>query len=84
MQPEVKLLSEKAQALKCGVYKHFKGDLYRVLGVGRLSEDRDQELVVYQSMQYGYIWLRPLDMFCEDVDRDGYKCPRFKFMKLGS
>ncbi len=84
MQSEIKPLSSKAQGLKLGVYRHFKGDLYRVLGVGRLSEDPDQEFVVYQSVKLGTIWLRPLDMFCEDVDRDGYKGPRFKFIESES
>jgi hypothetical protein len=70
-------LSAQAQSLTPGRYKHFKGGTYQVLGVGRLSEDREQEMVIYRSDETGFIWLRPLAMFLENVDRDGYSGPRF-------
>jgi hypothetical protein len=66
--------------LKPGIYKHFKGGMYTVLGVARHSEDETQEFVVYKSQKTGYLWIRPLKMFLEEVDRDGYKGPRFKYI----
>lgn len=71
-------LSQTAQDLKPGLYRHFKGGKYEVVSVGRLSEDHSQEMVVYKSLKNGSIWIRPLSMFVENVERDGYSGPRFK------
>ena len=70
--------------IKKGIYRHYKGKLYRVLGVGRHSETFE-ELVVYQALyeseEFGKdaIWVRPLKMFIEDVEVDGKKVKRFEF-----
>ena len=55
-----------------GVYKHFKGNMYRVEGVAKHSETTE-EYVVYRQM-YGdeSLWIRSLDMFLEEVDKDKY------------
>lgn len=60
------------------VYRHFKGNEYRVLEVARHSETLEK-MVVYQQL-YGdhSIWVRPLDMFLEITERDGRRQPRFK------
>lgn len=73
-------LSKKAQSFKPGVYKHYKGDLYFAFFVGRLSEDRDKEFVVYKSFTKGSIWMRPLEMFLEDLEVNGKKEPRFRWV----
>lgn len=74
-------LSEQAKNFKHGTYRHFKGGEYKTICVGRSSEERDKEFVVYQSLDRGHVWIRPLEMFLEDVDRDGYKGPRFTFIE---
>ena len=51
------------------VFEHYKGGLYQVITVGRLSEQRDQLMVVYKSLERGHIWIRPLGMWLEYVDR---------------
>ena len=81
MENENKLLSHIANSIKPGIYKHFKGGEYKVLGVGRMSEDRTQEVVIYQSIETGALWVRPLIMFVENVERDGYNGPRFTFIE---
>lgn len=60
-----------------GLYRHFKGNQYRVLYVATHSETMEP-YVVYQAL-YGErgIWVRPLKMFVEDVERDGRVQPRF-------
>lgn len=40
-----------------------------------------QELVIYKSIDHGYICARPLKMFLEHVERDDYKGPRFTFLR---
>ncbi|MFC5741920.1 DUF1653 domain-containing protein [Dyella tabacisoli] len=60
-----------------GIYRHYKGQPYRVLGTARHSETME-ELVVYQAL-YGDmgLWVRPATMFCETVTLNGEPIPRF-------
>lgn len=65
--------------LKAGRYRHFKGNEYEVLGVARDSETM-QEVVVYRAL-YGErgLWVRPLAMFTEEVERGGRGVKRFEY-----
>lgn len=63
--------------LKPGRYRHFKGNEYEVLGVATHSETLEP-MVVYRALYgEGGLWVRPLSMWTEQVERDGYKGPRF-------
>ena len=63
-----------------GIYKHFKGNRYRVLGVAKHSETLE-EFVVYQALYGdGGLWVRPKDMFFEEIERDGVRMKRFEFI----
>ena len=55
-----------------GIYKHFKGDYYIVLGIGIHSETKEK-YVIYKGL-YGdsETYLRPYDMFLEKVDKAKY------------
>ncbi len=66
--------------IKPGKYRHFKGNLYEVIGVARHSETRE-EMVVYRALygEYG-LWVRTAAMWAEIVDRDGYHGPRFQYI----
>ncbi|PII85338.1 hypothetical protein BMH32_07445 [Leucobacter sp. OLJS4] len=60
-----------------GIYQHFKGRRYEVIGTGRHSET-EESLVFYRKLYDDYsFWVRPVAMFVEQVDRDGYRGPRF-------
>ncbi len=67
--------------IKAGIYKHYKGALYRVSGCARHSET-EEWLVCYQALygEYGY-WVRPMSMFSESVVVDGEKLGRFSLIK---
>ncbi len=71
-------MSEK---IKLGVYEHFKGNRYRVIGVAKNSENPEQEFVVYRALyDERALWIRPLVMFLEIVDKPEYKGLRFKYI----
>lgn len=60
-----------------GMYRHFKGNLYEVLMIAKHSET-EEEYVVYRACYgEGGIWIRPLTMFDEVIERDGIKVARF-------
>lgn len=64
------------------IYRHFKGNIYKVIAVARDCEDL-KEIVVYQNVDKGDIWTRPLDNFCEAVTKDGKTFDRFEKIKSG-
>ncbi|PZW69802.1 uncharacterized protein DUF1653 [Pseudomonas sp. URMO17WK12:I1] len=68
-------------SLQPGLYRHYKGPEYRVLGVARHSET-EEEVVVYQALygEYG-LWVRPLAMFTSQVELDGEQVPRFALVE---
>jgi len=63
--------------LTLGRYQHFKGNFYQVLHIAKHSETEELQ-VVYQP-EYGErgIWVRPLAMFDETIERDGKILKRF-------
>lgn len=70
-----------AQNLKIGIYQHYKGDFYKVFFVARYSEDPFQEFVLYQKIETGDMWVRSVKMFCELIEFEGMRQPRFKFVE---
>jgi uncharacterized protein len=64
-----------------GLYRHYKGGEYRVIGTARHSET-DELLVVYRCLcDNDSLWVRPLAMFCETVTVDGVEQPRFRLIQ---
>lgn len=63
---------------KPGLYRHYKGNTYRVLGLARHSETLEP-LVVYQAL-YGEqgTWVRPAAMWNEIVEVGGQRVVRFE------
>jgi hypothetical protein len=65
--------------LQAGVYKHYKGGLYYVLGAAAHSETQEK-LVAYLQLSGKTgpkIWVRPYDMFFEHVATNGVVPPRW-------
>ena len=66
-----------ASEIEPGTYQHFKGARYEVIGTARHSET-EERMVLYRPLHGDSgLWVRPLAMFTEHVERDGYSGPRF-------
>jgi hypothetical protein len=68
------------QELKSGVYRHYKGNDYEVFHVATHSETGER-LVVYRTL-YGDFsqWVRPLELFTEQVEVNGEMQSRFAYV----
>ena len=60
-----------------GLYRHYKGLMYEVVGTVRHSESLEP-MTLYRAL-YGErgLWVRPAGMFNEEVLIDGVRQPRF-------
>lgn len=67
--------------MELGIYRHYKGKDYEVIGVARHSED-ESELVVYRTLYGDFsLWVRPIEMFNETIEIDGQLVERFQRLK---
>jgi hypothetical protein len=79
-----------SKEIKRGVYRHYKGNPYKVLGVAMHSETAEK-MVIYQALydcpdledEYGArpYFVRPYNLFLETVKINGKEVPRFKYIK---
>lgn len=68
-------------SIATGIYRHYKGQSYRVIGTARHSETME-ELVVYQALYGDHgLWVRPATMFAETVELEGEPIPRFALIE---
>ncbi len=67
------------------LYKHYKGDTYKIITLARHSES-GEFLVVYERQtdiaHTGWrIYARPESMFFDHIEIDGYSGPRFEYIE---
>lgn len=66
--------------IKKGRYRHFKGNMYEVIGTAKHSETLE-EMVVYRALYGdGELWVRPAAMWDEQIQREGKVFRRFEFI----
>ncbi len=71
------ILKRVIKMIEKGIYKHFKGNKYEVIGICKHSETLE-EMVVYKALYgEGGLWVRPIAMWEEVVEHNGEKVKRF-------
>jgi hypothetical protein len=66
--------------IKKGKYRHFKGNMYEVIGTAKHSETLE-EMVVYRALYGdGELWVRPAAMWDEQIQREGKMFRRFEYI----
>lgn len=70
------------KALEGRTFRHFKGNDYQLLYVARHSETQEAQAVYRALYDEGEVWVRPLAMFLEEIERDGVRMRRFAPVKL--
>ena len=76
--------------MQTGLYKHYKGNLYEVVGVVCHSET-SEKLILYRAPYYcpdleedfgkHPFFVRPYGMFFEEIEYEGKKIKRFEFLR---
>lgn len=65
-----------------GIYKHFKGNLYKVINIAIHSET-EEKMVVYMKLYDDYsVWVRPYTMFIDMKTYEGESVPRFELQEV--
>ncbi len=71
---------QQPNEIPLGIYRHYKGNDYEVLGVARHSET-EEWMVIYKTLYGDFsMWVRPLTMFLETVEQEGKVIPRFRYL----
>jgi len=75
-----KVMYDFMNPILLGVYRHFKGNKYEVIGFAKNTETLEI-MVIYKAL-YGAkeTWCRPLEMFNEVVEADGKTVNRFEYI----
>ena len=63
-----------------GLYRHYKGKHYSVLGFARHSETNEQMVLYVPLYGEGGYWVRPLAMFSETITHEGREVQRFTYV----
>ena len=58
------------------IYRHYKGGLYKIIAIGKHTDDTSEQ-VVYRAMDGGQVWIRRLEEWNTPVNGK----PRFTLVE---
>jgi hypothetical protein len=61
-----------------GIYVHYKGNEYEVIGTAKHSETEEDLVLYFPIKSPDQLWVRPLAMFIEVIELNGEKIQRFE------
>lgn len=72
--------------MQLGIYEHYKKKRYEVIGIARDSDTLEEFVVyraLYNSEEFGdhALWVKSKSLFLKDVEIDGVRVPRFRFLR---
>ena len=70
----------KIPSIPDGVYEHYKGGRYRVIAVALHSETQEPFVVYCSISAPEQFWVRPFEMFTEEIAVGGRTIPRFRLI----
>ena len=66
--------------IKLGIYRHYKGNTYEVIGFAKHSETLE-DMVIYKPLYVeGGTWVRPLSMWDNPIEVEGKTVKRFEYI----
>jgi len=66
--------------IRLGVYRHYKGNQYEVIGFAKHSETLE-DMVIYKALYgEGGTWVRPISMWEYPIEGDGKNVKRFEYV----
>ena len=69
------------EEIKLGKYRHYKGNMYEVIGFAKHSETLE-DMVIYKALYgEGQIWVRPSYMWNETILVNGNTVKRFEYIE---
>ena len=73
-------MTDQAERIPFGIYRHYKGNQYEVIGFAKHSETLE-DMVIYKAL-YGEcgVWVRPLSMWDNSIEVDGKIVKRFEYI----
>lgn len=60
-----------------GMFRHYKGDVYKLLCDSAICEETGTRLCVYADAVTGQVYVRPFEQFFGAIDIDGKLVTRF-------
>lgn len=73
--------SIQSKSIKKEIYEHYKGNIYKVIGVGRRRESLEKMMIYQDCSDKSKWWIRPLDLFLETISIENKNVPRFRFLR---
>ena len=73
MRLDTDKLNNRKMPIHGEIYKHFKGKLYEIIECPVTHTETEEKCVCYRALYGKYsVYIRPLDMFMSEVDREKY------------